>query len=121
MEISSRGIFRCNSISARSIANVHSYLGDALTSLSYPLFLSSSDHFNPMTLLGPLANWFFLRYIGGDQENEASQEERYDLENPQKRVELAEYRDEKNVFWPSLREIGNVWTWVLVATRLGVW
>ena len=100
---------------------IFSYLGDALVHLSFPLLLFGSDMLAPIELLGPLANYAFLRYFGGDKENETSQEERYKLADPQKEQELVEWRKEKNSFWPQMQEFGNKWTWVVIGCgALGV-
>lgn len=61
-------------------------------------------------LLGPLANYVFLRFIGGDKENEESQEERYQVNDMHKYEQLKQWREEKNSFWPSLRDLVNPWT-----------
>ena len=91
----------------------YSYLGDALIHASFPLLLYSHGLLSPWVLLGPLTNWFFLRYVSGDKENERSQEERY-RDDPEKKVDLEVYKMEKNAFWPSITEVGNTWTWVVV-------
>lgn len=98
-----------------------SYLGDTLVHASFPLLLYSTGYLHPLVLLGPVANYIFLRYVGGDRENEANQEERYQSHDPQKHVQLVAWRAEKNSFWPQLRELDNPWTWVVVlAGALGV-
>jgi hypothetical protein len=93
-----------------------SYLGDILTHFSFPLILYPYSLFNPLLLIGPIANLFFLRHIGGDKENEESQARRYADTDPAKLVEFNIYREEKNAVWPGLRELGNKWTWIVVAT-----
>lgn len=87
-----------------------SYLGDALVHLSFPLFLWGSGKLHPIVLLGPAANYAFLRYIGGDAQNEASQSERYAETNPPKAQEFKAYRQTKNSFWPKAEEVKNPWT-----------
>jgi hypothetical protein len=87
--------------------------------MSYPLLLLSHNRFNPYALLGPLANWFFLRQVGGDKENEATQEKRYQANDPEKMQDLAESREEKNAFWPGISETVNPWFWGIVATGFG--
>lgn len=87
-----------------------SYLGDALVHLSFPLFLWGSGKLHPIVLLGPAANYAFLRYIGGDAQNEASQSERYAKTNPLKAQEFEAYRQTKNSFWPKAEEAKNPWT-----------
>ena len=94
---------------------LRSYLGDALVHASIPLLLYADNRFHPLTLLGPLANYVFLRYIGGDKENEASQTQRYAEKNPEKLAQLNAYKREKNSFWPAVKDLGNVWSVGLVA------
>lgn len=65
-------------------------------------------------LLGPLTNYIFLRFVGGDKQNEASQETRYRAEDPLKYEQLQSWRREKNRFWPGLTEVVNPWTWAVV-------
>lgn len=87
-----------------------SYLGDALVHFSIPLLLYADAHLHPLTILGPLANYAFLRYIGGDKENESSQESRYARDNREKYDQLKAYQREKNSFWPAPGDVvGNVW------------
>lgn len=97
---------------------VSSYLGDALVHLSFPLFLWGSGKLHPITLLGPAANYIFLRYIGGDEENEASQEARY-ANDPTKSVQFAQYKQDKNSFWPKVQELANPWSAVVVGAGIG--
>jgi hypothetical protein len=74
---------------------------------------------HPLTLLGPIANYVFLRYIAGDKETEASQQQRYQKENPAKFVQLQMYKQEKNSFWPKVEELGNPWTLVVLGAGIG--
>jgi hypothetical protein len=68
-----------------------------------------------------VANYVFLRFVGGDALTEASQEERYNDYDPAKEQQLATYKRTKNAFWPSLNEFTNGWTLaVLGAGALGV-
>lgn len=100
-----------------SIVRHPNYLGDLMTHLSYPLLLLSAGSFNPYALLGPLANWYFLRHVGGDKQTEASQEYRYrENDQAEKMLDLIESREEKNAFWPSVRELGNIWTWAVIGS-----
>lgn len=87
-----------------------SYLGDALVHLSFPLFLWGSGKLHPITLLGPAANYVFLRYVGGDAQNEAYQEKQYSKTNSVKASEFALYKQSKNSFWPKIQEGANPWT-----------
>jgi len=102
------------SISTKQLTPQTSYLGDALIHASFPLLLFSSDMLAPIELLGPVANWFFLRYVSGDRQTERSQEERYSAEAPEKKAEFDDYRATKNSFWPTLQELKNEWTWYVV-------
>ncbi|WVF70363.1 hypothetical protein IAT40_005153 [Kwoniella sp. CBS 6097] len=97
-----------------SIVRHPNYLGDILVHSSWPILLYANGLFHPLTLLGPIANWFFLRNVSGDKENEASQAERYQRTNPQKKLEFDQYRQEKNSVWPAASELGNKWTWVVL-------
>ena len=60
-------------------------------------------------MLGPLANYAFLRYYGGDKENESSQTERYKKHDALKYQELEQWKVEKNSVWPDIREFVNPW------------
>ncbi|KAJ9214538.1 hypothetical protein DTO166G4_3942 [Paecilomyces variotii] len=100
-----------------SIVRHPNYLGDTLVHLSFPL-LCASGPFHPITVVGPLANYVFLRYMGGDKGTEEYQEKRYKTEDAPKYVELQEYRREKNSFWPSFSELKNPWTWKIVGFGL---
>ncbi|KAF2090091.1 DUF1295-domain-containing protein [Saccharata proteae CBS 121410] len=104
-----------------SVVRHPNYLGDAYVHASFPMLLYSAGILHPLALIGPVANYAFLRFVGGDKENEASQAERYQRENPLKFQQLQEYRREKNSFWPKLQELGNPWHWaVLGAGAAGV-
>ncbi|KUI55568.1 hypothetical protein VP1G_02931 [Cytospora mali] len=92
-----------------SIVRHPNYLGDALVHLSFPLFLWGSGKLHPITLLGPAANYAFLRYVGGDAQNEAYQEKEY-AKNPVKASDFAAYKHSKNSFWPKVQEGANPWT-----------
>jgi steroid 5-alpha reductase family enzyme len=98
-----------------SIVRHPNYLGDALIHASFPILLIGAGLFHPLAALGPIANYIFLRFISGDRENEQTQAERYEKEDPLKAVEFRQYREEKNSFWPNVREVGNKWSWVVIA------
>ncbi|RYO91079.1 hypothetical protein DL766_003357 [Monosporascus sp. MC13-8B] len=102
-----------------SIVRHPNYLGDALVHFSFPVLLLGAGLLHPLAGLGPLANYAFLRFVGGDKENEESQEKRYVKENPLKLQQLREYRREKNSFWPSPREASNSWTWIVLGAGAG--
>lgn len=75
----------------------------------------------PIELLGPIANYGFLRYFGGDAEKSKSQTRRYSASHPEKFAELERFREEKNAFWPRAEELNNKWLWtVLGIGGLGV-
>lgn len=65
-------------------------------------------------VLAPLANYMFLRYVGGDGQNERSQEERYETKDLKKAKDFKAYKREKNSFWPGVEELQNKWTWIVV-------
>ncbi|KAL2129127.1 hypothetical protein VTI74DRAFT_8189 [Chaetomium olivicolor] len=90
------------------------YLGDALVHLSFPLFLFANDLLAPIALLAPLANYTFLRCVGGDKETEESQRRRYSADDVAKKVEFDRYRSERNSFWPDASQLHNKWTWIVV-------
>ncbi|CAJ2506512.1 Uu.00g006420.m01.CDS01 [Anthostomella pinea] len=102
-----------------SIVRHPNYLGDALSHLSFSVLASSAGLLHPLAAIGPIVNYIFLRAVGGDKENEASQEARYAKENPPKYQQLQEYKRTKNSFWPSLNEVGNKWLWAIVAAGAG--
>jgi hypothetical protein len=66
---------------------------------------------HPLAAIGPVANYILLRYIGGDKEHEAFQEQRYFKEKSPKYSQLQEYKANKNSFWPTLDELQNPWLW----------
>lgn len=50
-----------------SIVRHPNYLGDTLCHLAFPIWTYGSQLFSPWQLLGPVANYVFLRYVGGDK------------------------------------------------------
>ena len=74
---------------------------------------------HPLALLGPVANYAFLRFVGGDAENEAAEEQRYVKESQKKYAQLLEYKSQRNSFWPKAEEVRNPWTWAVVAAGVG--
>lgn len=101
----------------KSTSNIplSSCLGDALIHASFPLILYGAGLFHPLMLLAPLANYTFLRCVGGETENEKNQEEKYLITDAKKWRGLRRYQIEKNSFWPGLIEVKNHWTWIVVA------
>jgi hypothetical protein len=92
----------------------NSYLGDALVHTSFIVLLYGSDMLAPVELLGPLANYAFLRFFGGAKQKETYQTRRYSESHPTKFSELEQFRKEKNAFWPQARELTNSWLWTVV-------
>ncbi|KAM0489904.1 hypothetical protein ACHAP8_012120 [Fusarium lateritium] len=104
-----------------SIVRHPNYLGDALVHASFPILLLSAGILHPITVLGPIANYVFLRFIGGDKQNEESQAERYSKHDAVKAEDFKQYQEQKNSFWPKPEEISNGWTvGVLAAGVVGV-
>jgi hypothetical protein len=91
-----------------------SYLGDTLVHISFIVMLYGSDMLAPIELLGPIANYGFLRWVGGDAEKEKHQERRYSASHPEKFAELEKFRDDKNAFWPRTEELSNKWLWTVL-------
>jgi steroid 5-alpha reductase family enzyme len=102
-----------------SIVRHPNYLGDTLVHSAFPFLLYSTGLLHPIAVLGPIANYVFLRYVGGDAENEASQEERYAKNDPTKLRQLQQYRATKNSFWPRLQEFTNPWFLTIVGAGVG--
>lgn len=98
--------------------DLSSYLGDALVHASFPILLYGSGLLHPLSLLGPLANYIFLRHIGGTKQKEKHQERRYSASDPEKFAQLEQWRQESNSFWPRKKEAQNPWLWTVVG--LGV-
>ena len=91
-----------------------SYLGDAFVHLSFIVLLYGSDMLAPVELLGPVANYVFLRYFGGDNQKESYQTRRYSESHPAKFAELQKFREEKNAFWPQTKELANSSLWTVL-------
>ncbi|KAH7088805.1 hypothetical protein FB567DRAFT_522358 [Paraphoma chrysanthemicola] len=104
-----------------SIVRNPNYLGDALVHISFIVMLYGSDMLAPIELLGPLANYAYLRFFGGDATKEKHQTRRYSASHPEKFAELEKFRNDKNAFWPRVEELSNKWLWtVLGIGGLGV-
>lgn len=80
--------------------------------------LNLANSFDPVIILGPLANYLFLRFVGGDKQTEASQEERYQATDTEKLEQLREWQREKNSFWPSLSELISPWALAIYSCGL---
>lgn len=94
-----------------------SYLGDTLVHLSFGM-MNLSNSFNPIVLIGPLANYLYLRCVSGDKQTEASQDERYPSDDPKKFIQLQQWRGENNSFWPSLHDLTKPWALAVAACGL---
>lgn len=92
----------------------NSYLGDAFVHLSFIVLLYGSDMLAPIELLGPLANYLYLRFYGGDSQKERYQTRRYSASQPEKFAELERFRSEKNAFWPAVKDLSNKWLWTVI-------
>jgi len=99
-----------------SIVRHPNYLGDALIHASFPLLLYGSGMLHPLALLGPAANYVYLRYVGGDRQTETSQRRRYSTSSPEKFKQFERYSEEKNSFWPSSKEVKNPWLWGIIGS-----
>lgn len=99
-----------------SIVRHPNYLGDALIHASFPLLLYGSGMLHPLALFGPVANYIYLRYVGGDKQTENSQRRRYSTSSPEKFRQLEQYSEAKNSFWPSTKEVTNPWLWGIVGS-----
>ncbi|KAJ5183805.1 hypothetical protein N7492_001421 [Penicillium capsulatum] len=100
-----------------SLVRHPNYLGDTLVHVSFAV-LNMADRFSPVVLLGPLANYLFLRYVGGDKQTEDSQEERYKVEDAQKYKQLQDSRQQQNSFWPSTQVLCQPWALVVAGCGL---
>ena len=80
----------------------------------FPILFYGSGLLHPIALLGPVANYLFLRFVGGTQKTETSQRRRNSTSNPQKFAQFEEYSEEKNSFWPSTKEVQNPWLWTVI-------
>jgi hypothetical protein len=92
-----------------------SYLGDALTHLSFALLAWNTPSTHPALFLGPIANYVFLRFVGGDAQLEADQSERYNEFDPAKERQFKRYQTEVNAFWPRLSALTEPWAFAIVA------
>jgi len=97
-----------------SIVRHPNYLGDALVHASFPILLYGSGLLHPLSLLGPLSNYVFLRHIGGTKEKEKHQTRRYSTSDPEKMAQLEQWRKENNSFWPAAKEAQNPWLWTVI-------
>jgi steroid 5-alpha reductase family enzyme len=98
-----------------SVVRHPNYLGDALVHTAFALLALNTPGAHPALFLGPLANYVFLRFVSGDAQVEAAQEERYNQFDPAKERQLHAYRKEKNAFWPAPAEFTNPWTLAIIA------
>ncbi|KAI1120601.1 DUF1295-domain-containing protein [Nemania abortiva] len=97
-----------------SLVRHPNYLGDALVHLSFPLLLYGSDMLAPVEVLGGLANYVFLRRVGGDRLTERHQARRYSESQPEKFADFQRRRETHNAFWPAADVWTNQWLWVVL-------
>ncbi|KAI0128990.1 hypothetical protein BJ170DRAFT_356224 [Xylariales sp. AK1849] len=99
-----------------SLVRHPNYLGDALVHFSFPLLLYGSDLLAPIEILGSIANYLFLRYVGGDKQTEAHQERRYSASNLEKHADFQKFKESHNSVWPKADVLKNQWLWIVVGT-----
>jgi len=97
-----------------SLVRHPNYLGDALVHFSFPLLLYGSDMLAPVEILGSIANYLFLRYIGGDKQTEAHQERRYSQSNLEKHADFQKFKESHNSMWPKADVLSNQWLWTVL-------
>ncbi|KAI8631777.1 DUF1295-domain-containing protein [Xylariaceae sp. FL1651] len=97
-----------------SLVRHPNYLGDTLVHLSFPLLLYGSDMLAPIEILGCLANYLFLRYVGGDKQTERHQARRYSESHPEKFADFQRLKESHNSFWPKADVLTNKWLWIVV-------
>ncbi|KAI1325567.1 DUF1295-domain-containing protein [Xylariaceae sp. FL0255] len=96
-----------------SLVRHPNYLGDTLVHLSFPLLLYGSDMLAPIEILGALANYLFLRYVGGDKQTERHQHRRYSESHPEKFADFQKLRESHNSVWPKADVLSNKWLWIV--------
>ncbi|KAI0475384.1 DUF1295-domain-containing protein [Xylariaceae sp. FL0804] len=97
-----------------SLVRHPNYLGDVLVHLSFPLLLYGSDMLAPVEVLGCIANYLFLRYIGGDKQTEQHQERRYSASNLDKHADFRKFKESHNSVWPKADVLTNKWFWTVI-------
>jgi hypothetical protein len=78
--------------------------------------LYGSGMLHPLAIFAPVANYVYLRFVGGDRQTETSQRRRYSTSDPVKFAQFEKYSEEKNSFWPSTKEVKNPWLWAIVGS-----
>lgn len=74
---------------------------------------------HPLAILAPVTNYIFLRFNGGNKEDENSRQDRYSKSDPLKAQQFKAYRQDVNSFWPDLNGLKSKWTQVAVAAGVG--
>ncbi|KAK6845720.1 hypothetical protein PG995_015830 [Apiospora arundinis] len=97
-----------------SLVRHPNYLGDSLVHFSFPLLLYGSDMLAPVEILGCIANYLFLRYVGGDKQTEKHQERRYSQTNLEKHADFVKFKETHNSVWPRVEVVGNKWLWYVL-------
>lgn len=97
-----------------SLVRHPNYLGDALVHFSFPLLLYGSDLLAPIEILGSIANYLFLRYVGGTKQTEAHQHRRYSQSHLEKHADFERFKTSHNSFWPRTDVMANQWLWIVI-------
>ncbi|KZT59074.1 DUF1295-domain-containing protein [Calocera cornea HHB12733] len=101
-----------------SLVRHPNYLGDALVHLSFPLLTLSTPLWNAWYLLGPAANYVYLRFVGGDS-GEGESVGQYAREDTRKWIDWKNWAKEVNSFWPGLNTVANKWSYIVLACGAG--
>ncbi|ORY71409.1 uncharacterized protein BCR38DRAFT_331367 [Pseudomassariella vexata] len=103
-----------------SLVRHPNYLGDILVHLSFPLLLYGSDMLAPIEVLGGIANYLFLRYIGGDKQTEKHQTRRYSQSSVEKHADFEKFKQSHNSVWPKADVLENKWFWIVAGVGVAV-
>ncbi|KZP01394.1 hypothetical protein CALVIDRAFT_532153 [Calocera viscosa TUFC12733] len=95
-------------------------LGDALVHLSFPLLTLATPFWNTWYLLGPAAEYAYLRFwfVGGDA-GEDEQVAQYAREDTRKWNDWKNWAKDVNSFWPGFNAIANKWSYIVIACGAG--
>lgn len=85
----------------RSVGEIPSSLGDVLIHASFPILLYSCGILHPLALVGPVAEYVYLKYMGPERD------EGVDAKGTGKR------------FWPTVEDVKEPWLWGIVGAGIG--
>ncbi|VUC23607.1 unnamed protein product [Clonostachys rosea] len=102
-----------------SIVRHPNYLGDVLVQASFSILLLSGNLLHPLAILAPITNYIFLRFNGGNKEDESSRQDRYSKGDPLKAQQFQAYQQDVNSFWPNTKGLKSKWTQVAAAVGVG--